>query len=130
MELGIEILLDTPDSFLLIKETLTRIGICSQKNKTLYQSVHLLHKQGRYYIMHFKEMFILDKRPSNITEEDLNRRNIIVNLLHDWGLFTLVGNKKVDVSDPSMISKIKVIPFKDKQNWTLVQKYTIGVKHE
>ena len=129
MDLGIEILLDDPEAFLKIKETLTRIGICSYKNKTLYQSCHILHKRGRYYIMHFKELFLLDKKPATFTEEDINRRNVITNLLQEWGLFSIVGKKTLDVTDPSVIGKIKIIPFKDKSNWTITSKYTIGAKN-
>ena len=128
MTLGIEILLDDPDSFLKIKETLTRIGICSFKNKTLHQSVHILHKQGRYYLMHFKEMFLLDRKQSDFSDEDRDRRNIIANLLQQWGLFSIVGLKEVPVADMSLLGRIKIIPFKEKNNWTLVQKYSIGVR--
>lgn len=128
MELGIEVLLDEPDSFLKIKETLTRIGICSHKNKTLYQSCHLLHKQGHYYLMHFKELFKLDGKPAEITEEDLDRRNTIANLLHDWELFTIKDEDKATVVDKNVINKIKVLSFKDKNNWNLCQKYQIGTK--
>ena len=124
-EVGVKITLSKPDDFLLCKETLTRIGVANIKTKTLYQSAHILHKRGEYYICHFKEMFILDGKPSTITEEDLTRRNLIVKLLHDWGLI------EADVSSLEIapLSAIKIVPFKQKASWSLVPKYTIGVKH-
>jgi len=125
MEVGVKVTLKKPDDFLLCKETLTRIGVANVKTKTLYQSVHILHKKGEYYICHFKEMFTLDGKPSTITEEDLTRRNLIVKLLNDWGLV------EVDVSPLQLapITSVKIVPFKQKSAWVLVQKYTIGVRH-
>jgi hypothetical protein len=121
----VEVTLKLSDDFLKVKETLTRIGIASEKNKTLYQSCHILHKKGQYYIVHFKELFALDGRPSSLTDEDIARRNTIVNLLSDWGLVTLVDPEKT--KDPvSPMRLIKVIPYKQKNEWQLVTKYNIG----
>lgn len=121
--LGIEIKLKKEDDFLKIKETLTRIGIASKKDKTLYQSAMLLHKQGRYAIMHFKEMFELDGKESNLSDDDIGRRNLISQLLEDWGLCEIVD--KEDVDDYKLpISSIKIVPYKEKSEWNLVQKYT------
>lgn len=121
----IEVTLKQSDDFLKVKETLTRIGIASEKNKTLYQSCHILHKKGKYYIVHFKELFALDGRPSSLTDDDIARRNTIVNLLSDWGLVGLVGIDKT--KDPvAPMRLIKVIPFKQKNEWQLVSKYSIG----
>jgi hypothetical protein len=126
IECGIEVALNDPDDFLKIKETLTRIGISSNKTKTLYQSCHILHKRGKYYIVHFKEMFLLDGKISDISDEDISRRNAIVALLNDWKLLSIVSEY---VQPPSAIMKsIKVLPYHDKQNWHLVAKYTIGTK--
>ncbi len=125
---GIQILLDTPDSFLLAKETLTRIGVSSKKDKKLYQSCHILHKRGNYFLTHFKELFILDGRPSSISEEDLKRRNAIAKLLHEWGLVTVVDLK--DIENCADIRTIKVLTFKDKHEWELISKYTIGNNHK
>lgn len=121
----IEVTLKQSDDFLKVKETLTRIGIASEKNKTLYQSCHILHKKGKYYIVHFKELFALDGRPSSLTEDDIARRNTIVNLLSDWGLVGLVDADKT--KDPvAPMRLIKVIPYKQKGDWQLVTKYNIG----
>lgn len=124
---GIEISLPTPDSFLKVKETLTRIGISSRKEKKLYQTCHILHKQGRYAILHFKELFILDGKKNTFTEEDLARRNTIVNLLEEWELISIVNPMSdEDVSAP--INQIKILSHKEKSNWTLEAKYNIGKK--
>lgn len=122
----LEISLNTPDDFLKVKETLTRIGIASKKDEnTLFQSCHILHKQGRYFIVHFKELFILDGKVSNFTVDDLSRRNTIAILLSDWGLLSLVDKNKA--TPVSSLRQIKVIPFKEKKNWSLKSKYSIGV---
>ena len=121
----VEVLLKEPDDFLRIKETLTRIGISSKKNpNTLYQSCHILHKQGRYIIVHFKELFLLDGRPSTLTQEDIDRRNTITQLLEDWGLLEIIDSSKI--SSQISLKHIKILPFKEKKNWNLVPKYTIG----
>lgn len=123
----IEVRLTNEDDFLKVRETLTRIGVASRKEKTLYQSCHILHKQGRYYIVHFKELFALDGKPSNLSESDIARRNTIVNLLKEWGLVDVVG--KQDWQNPiAPISQIKVLPHKEKDEWELVAKYNIGKK--
>lgn len=125
-DFGVKITLKDPESFLLVKETLTRIGVASNKTKTLYQSAHILHKQGEYYICHFKEMFKLDGKTSDISDEDLNRRNLIAKLLEDWGLVKVVEKEKL--ADVSPVSSVKILSFKDKDQWNLVAKYTIGTK--
>ena len=123
----VEVTLNEQDDFLKVRETLTRIGIASRKDKTLYQPCHVLHKQGRYYIVHFKELFALDGKPANFDQGDLARRNTIANLLNDWGLIKLVDENKS--SNPvAPMSQIKIIPHKDKDEWTLEAKYTIGRK--
>lgn len=124
----VEVKLVNPDNFLLVKETLTRIGIASKKTNTLYQSCHILHKQGKYYIMHFKELFLLDgKKNTDFSENDMARRNTITNLLEEWELIDIVDKKKTE--EPVVpISHVKIIPFKDKANWQLVAKYSIGNK--
>jgi hypothetical protein len=123
----IEVKLPDPQAFLKAKETLTRIGVASKKDQTLYQSCHILHKQGKYYLMHFKEMFMLDGKATDFTEEDKGRRNTIANLLAEWGLVILVEPEKS--ADPlTPISRIKIISYAEKDEWTLVQKYTIGKK--
>jgi hypothetical protein len=123
----IEVTLEQQDDFLKVRETLTRIGIASRKDKTLFQSCHVLHKQGRYYIVHFKELFALDGKPANFDQADIARRNTITNLLSDWGLIKLVdASKSADPVAP--MSQIKIIPHKDKSEWTLEAKYTIGRK--
>jgi len=123
----VEVLLKDQDDFLKVRETLTRIGIASRKDKTLYQSCHILHKQGKYYIVHFKELFALDGKPSNFDETDIARRNTIANLLGDWGLIELVDNNKS--ADPvAPLSQIKILPYKEKDDWILEAKYNIGRK--
>ena len=127
LESLIEVKLGHEEDFLKVKETLTRIGVASRKDQTLYQSCHILHKQGKYYIVHFKELFALDGKPASITEEDIGRRNAIANLLAEWGLVTLVdANKSKDPVLP--ITMIKILPFKEKDSWQLVAKYNIGRK--
>ena len=124
---GVEIELPTPDSFLKIKETLTRIGISSRKEKKLFQSCHILHKKGRYAILHFKELFILDGKQNTFTEEDKSRRNTIVNLLEEWGLLRIIDNTETEFP-VAPLSQIKIISYKDKDNWELAVKYNIGKK--
>lgn len=122
---GVEVTLPTPDSFLKIKETLTRIGISSRKDKKLFQSCHILHKKGRYAILHFKELFILDGKHNTFTEEDHARRNTIVNLLEEWELVKIVDAEKT--KDPvASLNQIKIISFKEKDDWELTVKYNIG----
>lgn len=121
----VEVRLKQNDDFLKVKETLTRIGIASEKNRTLYQSCHILHKKGRYYIVHFKELFALDGKPSSLSDDDVARRNTIVKLLSDWGLVDIVEPEKA--KDPiAPMRLIKVIPHKQKNEWQLVSKYNIG----
>ena len=122
----VEVLLDEPDAFLKVRETLTRIGVASRKEKKLYQSCHILHKQGRYYIVHFKELFALDGKHANLTSNDIQRRNRIARLLSDWGLVRIV--KPDDVADIAPLNQIKVLSYKDKGDWELEQKYNIGKK--
>ena len=123
----VEATLKADDDFLKIRETLTRIGVASRKDKTIYQSCHILHKQGRYYIVHFKELFALDGKPSNFSEDDIARRNTIANLLAEWGLIELVNPDAS--SDPvAPLSQIKVLPYKEKNDWILTAKYNIGKK--
>ena len=123
----IEISLVNPDNFLLVKETLTRIGVASKKDNTLYQSCHILHKQGKYYIMHFKELFLLDgKKNTDFSENDMARRNTIANLLEEWDLIKILSDKTKDPVVP--VSHIKIIPFKNKAEWNCVAKYSIGSK--
>jgi hypothetical protein len=124
---GVEITLADKDDFLKIRETLTRIGVASKKEKVLYQSCHILHKQGRYAIVHFKELFSLDGKPTNITENDLARRNTIAILLDDWGLLKLVNAEKIKENQVNL-SQIKILGFKEKDEWQMVSKYTIGKK--
>lgn len=128
IDFGVKISLKNPESFLLVKETLTRVGVPSNKTKTLYQSAHILHKQGEYYICHFKEMFRLDGKPSDISEEDFGRRNLIAKLLEDWGLVTVIDKEKLASVSP--LSSVKILSYKDKENWQLIAKYTIGNKKE
>jgi hypothetical protein len=123
---GVEIKIGEEDDFLKIKETLTRIGVASKKDKTLYQSCHILHKQGRYAIVHFKELFELDGKSSNFSEEDRARRNAITKLLDDWGLVRIVDTKQINPTAP--LNQIKILPFKEKKEWDLVAKYSIGTK--
>lgn len=120
----LEVSLNEPDDFLKIRETLTRIGVASRKDQKLYQSCHILHKQGRYFIVHFKELFLLDGKPSNLIENDIQRRNTITTLLSDWGLVSML---KPDLAkDTAPLRQIKVIPFKEKSQWELCPKYNIG----
>ena len=120
----LEVQLKEPDDFLKVRETLTRIGVASRKDKKLFQSCHILHKQGRYFIVHFKELFLLDGKPSNLLENDLQRRNTIATLLADWGLITISNTQLV--KDIAPLRQIKVIPFKEKNQWELCPKYNIG----
>ena len=120
----LEITLNEPDDFLKIRETLTRIGVASRKDQKLYQSCHILHKQGRYFIVHFKELFLLDGKPSNLIENDLERRNTIATLLADWGLVTILTPALAKSLAP--LRQIKAIPFKEKSQWELCPKYNIG----
>ena len=120
----VECTLEKADDFLKVRETLTRIGVASRKDKTLYQSCHILHKQGRYFIVHFKELFALDGKTANIFVNDIERRNTIAQLLSDWGLVELVSS----VENKAPLSQIKVLPFKEKNEWTLEPKYNIGKK--
>ena len=124
----VEVTLNEQDDFLKVRETLTRIGVASKKDKTLYQSCHILHKQGRYYIVHFKELFALDGKPTDISDNDLSRRNAIANLLQDWGLITLVNSKSTENPPPIFLSQVKIISHKEKNEWQLVPKYNIGNK--
>jgi|TARA_R110000822_G_scaffold63911_7_gene157070 hypothetical protein len=124
----VEVRLSQPDDFLKIRETLSRIGIASKKDKKLYQSCHILHKQGRYFIVHFKELFGLDGKQTNFSEEDQSRRNTIVKLLNDWGLVNIVAEDKIVNQAP--LSQIKVIAFKEKSEWILETKYNIGKKKQ
>jgi len=122
----VEVLLNEPDDFLKVRETLTRIGVASRKEKKLYQSCHILHKQGRYFIVHFKELFALDGKHANLTVNDVQRRNRIVRLLADWGLITVVSPDAV--LDIAPLNQIKVLAYRDKSEWVLEQKYNIGSK--
>ena len=122
----LEVTLNEPDDFLKVRETLTRIGVASRKDKKLYQSCHILHKQGRYFIVHFKELFLLDGKKSNLESNDVYRRNTIAMLLSDWGLIQFA--KKGDTMELAPLRQIKIIPFKEKNNWTLQPKYNIGSK--
>lgn len=127
LETLVEVKLNIDEDFLKVRETLTRIGVASKKDKILYQSCHILHKQGLYYIVHFKELFALDGKPSNFAEEDVARRNTISNLLAEWGLITLVDKQKTQ-SPVAPMSQVKIIPYKEKDEWSLVTKYNIGRK--
>jgi len=122
----VQIILSEPDDFLKVRETLTRIGVASRKEKKLYQSCHILHKQGKYYIVHFKELFALDGKPANLTVNDVQRRNTITQLIADWGLITPVDPTKIQNVAP--LNQIKVLAFKDKGDWILEPKYNIGKK--
>ena len=124
----VEVGLKEPDDFLKVRETLTRIGVASRKEKKLYQSCHILHKQGRYYIVHFKELFALDGKKANLSLNDVQRRNRIVQLLGDWGLVSV--SSKESIADVAPLSQIKVIAYKEKGDWTLESKYNIGKKKE
>jgi hypothetical protein len=123
----IEVSLNEQDDFLKVRETLTRIGVSSRKEKVLYQSCHILHKQGRYYIVHFKELFALDGKPSNITENDIQRRNAIADLLEEWGLIKILNPKLLE-DNMAPLHQIKIISFKEKDDWELIAKYNIGKK--
>ena len=120
----LEVQLKEPDDFLKVRETLTRIGVASRKDKKLFQSCHILHKQGKYYIVHFKELFALDGKPTNISENDIERRNTISNLLHEWELVSLVIPEKAQPTVP--IRQLKILPFGEKEEWDLQAKYSIG----
>ena len=122
----LEVTLKEPDDFLKVRETLSRIGVASRKEKTLYQSCHILHKQGKYYIVHFKELFALDGKDTNLSENDIARRNTIANLLNDWGLIEVKGN----IEPMAPLSQIKILSFREKDEWTLETKYNIGKKKE
>ena len=122
----LEIVLKEPDDFLKVRETLSRIGVASRKDRKLYQSCHILHKQGKYYLVHFKELFALDGKETNLSENDIARRNTIGKLLSDWGLVTLKG----EVDPVAPLSQIKIISFKEKNEWILEPKYNIGKKKE
>ena len=125
-DLMLEVGLAESDDFLKVRETLSRIGVASRKERKLYQSCHILHKQGRYYIVHFKELFALDGKPTNISTNDVERRNTIAGLLEDWGLVTMIGNNE----PKAPLSQIKILPYKEKEEWTLETKYNIGRKGE
>ena len=122
----VEVVLNEPDDFLKVRETLTRIGVASRKEKKIYQSCHILHKQGKYYIVHFKELFALDGKNTNLSLNDVQRRNRIIQLLSDWGLITIVTPDKI--ADLAPLNQIKVLAFKEKDEWTLESKYNIGRK--
>ena len=122
----VEVVLNEPDDFLKVRETLTRIGVASRKEKKIYQSCHILHKQGKYYIVHFKELFALDGKNTNLSLNDVQRRNRIVQLLSDWGLISVVNAEKI--ADLAPLNQIKVLSFKEKNDWTLESKYNIGRK--
>ena len=123
----VEVKLPDPQAFLKVKETLTRIGVASKKDKTLYQSCHILHKQGHYYLVHFKEMFMLDGKSTDFSEEDRGRRNTITNLLAEWGLVELIDPER-SAEPLTPLSKIKIISHKEKDEWSLVSKYSLGKK--
>ena len=124
----VEITLGQEDDFLKVRETLTRIGVASKKDRTLYQSCHILHKKGQYYVVHFKELFALDGKPTDITENDLSRRNAIVKLLEDWELVKVVRKEQIETPAPIFLSQIKILSHKEKKDWQLVPKYNIGSK--
>lgn len=125
---GVPVTLEQPDDFLKCRETLTRIGVASKSSNTLFQSAHILHKQGLYVLVHFKEMFQLDGKTTDISENDLARRNTIVKLLEEWKLVTVVDKEKSQLPEPAPLNQIKIISHKQKRDWQLVQKYTIGRK--
>ena len=126
----VEVTLGEPDDFLKVRETLTRIGVASRKERKLYQSCHILHKQGKYFIVHFKELFALDGKNTNLSTNDLQRRNRIVQLLLDWGLVSIVEESKEKISDLAPLNQIKVLSFKEKNEWRLESKYNIGRKKQ
>lgn len=122
----IEINFDKPEDFNKIRETLTRIGYASKRDKTLYQSCHILHKRGKYYIVHFKELFLLDGKEADLTENDISRRNTIALLLEEWSLLKILNPEKIGSDGKSALSQIKIVPYREKEEWNLVAKYTIG----
>lgn len=124
----VEVTLEEKDDFLKVRETLTRIGVASKKDRILYQSCHILHKQGKYYIVHFKELFALDGKETDLSDNDLSRRNAIANLLEDWGLVKLVDTTSTETPEPIFLSQVKIISHKEKKDWQLVPKYNIGNK--
>ena len=124
----VEVVLNEPDDFLKVRETLTRIGVASRKEKKLYQSCHILHKQGKYYIVHFKELFALDGKNTNLSLNDIQRRNRIIQLLVDWGLIVISSLSKEKITDLAPLNQIKVLSYKEKGEWTLESKYNIGRK--
>ena len=126
----VEVTLGEPDDFLKVRETLTRIGVASRKEKKIYQSCHILHKQGKYFIVHFKELFALDGKNTNLSTNDLQRRNRIVQLLLDWGLVSIVEQSKEKIADLAPLNQIKVLSFKEKNEWRLESKYNIGRKKQ
>ena len=126
----VEVVLNEPDDFLKVRETLTRIGVASRKERKIYQSCHILHKQGRYYIVHFKELFALDGKKANISLNDIQRRNRIVQLLVDWGLVSISSLSQEKITDLAPLNQIKVLSFKEKGEWTLESKYNIGRKKQ
>ena len=126
----VEVVLSEPDDFLKVRETLTRIGVASRKERKIYQSCHILHKQGRYYIVHFKELFALDGKKANISLNDIQRRNRIVQLLVDWGLVNISAERHEKITDLAPLNQIKVLSFKEKGEWTLESKYNIGRKKQ
>ena len=126
----VEVVLGEPDDFLKVRETLTRIGVASRKERKIYQSCHILHKQGRYYIVHFKELFALDGKKANISLNDIQRRNRIVQLLVDWGLVNISTESQEKITDLAPLNQIKVLSFKEKGEWTLESKYNIGRKKQ
>lgn len=125
-DVGVKITLKDPDAFLIVKETLTRIGIPSKNSKTLYQSCHILHKGGNYSIVHFLELFILDGKATSISDDDFRRRNAIAKLLHTWGLCVIENMEDVEITVP--LNEIKIVSFKDKKDWALIPKYSLGTK--
>ena len=124
----VEVTLNEKDDFLKVRETLTRIGVASKKDRIVYQSCHILHKQGKYYVVHFKELFSLDGRPTESTDNGLSRRNAIVRLLEDWGLVGIVDKSKTEIPEPIFLSQVKILSHKEKNDWELVAKYNIGNK--
>ena len=126
----VEVVLNEPDDFLKVRETLTRIGVASRKERKIYQSCHILHKQGKYFIVHFKELFALDGKNTNLSLNDVQRRNRIVQLLVDWGLVSITTESQEKISDLAPLNQIKVLSFKEKKEWTLESKYNIGRKKQ
>ena len=126
----VEVVLGEPDDFLKVRETLTRIGVASRKEKKIYQSCHILHKQGKYFIVHFKELFALDGKKTNLSQNDVQRRNRIVQLLVDWGLVSICALSQEKIADLAPLNQIKVLSFKEKGEWTLESKYNIGRKKQ